>query len=108
VLDTFLRHDNLHSVDLPGLAMLFSSQAGATAMDAAKGQTISPFAMAFCNGLARSEASVKDIARLVRDDVEDITEQRQTPLLLTGAKALNRSLLTPRQDGAAAAGGAFC
>lgn len=70
---------------------LFATGYGAYADDVAEGHAHSPFANALANALARPGLSFREFASVVRDEVEDMTGARQSPLLV-GTRAMSRSI----------------
>lgn len=87
---------------LGDIVALFATGYGAYADDVAEGYAHSPFANALANALARPGLSFREFASVVRDEVEDMTEARQSPLLV-GTRAMARSIFVhPRACLAAA------
>lgn len=87
---------------LGDIVVLFATGYGAYADDVAEGHAHSPFANGLANALARPGLSFREFASVVRDEVEDMTDGRQSPLLV-GTRAMARSILVqPRACLAAA------
>lgn len=77
---------------LGDIVALFATGYGAYADDVAEGHAHSPFANGLANALARPGLSFREFASVVRDEVEDMTDGRQSPLLV-GTRAMARSIL---------------
>lgn len=77
---------------LGDIVALFATGYGAYADDVAEGHAHSPFANGLANALARPGLSFREFAAVVRDEVEDMTDGRQSPPLV-GTRALARSIL---------------
>ena len=81
---------------LGDVAALFATSFGAVSADVVEGFRHSPFSSALANGLGRPGLALRDFAAVVRDEVEDMSDGRQSPILVGPREVTRAAFVLPR------------